>query len=314
MANESGSACSPACASPPGVAEDGPHETALPTDSGPKAAVRPHFPGPKDSTQEAPLIALPSAIGPRPNAAPKPEAAPPENGAVHHFDANLDRVDARSDSGVGDADLLSELAALSAQDNGGSAGTNPASESGPQPLTQLADAARNALPADPRAETLRETETAHWQLPPRAADRMASESDLLLVAAAALSRSAGSARVTPAEVWSVLSREAEASPPSLPLSAGLLGDIIPIDTSALERGLQSFLQEIRTVSEWVVVGPPGTRLAPLFLASFVASAVAVEVARRRWRRPAVELAGFAEEDSAWTCPPTLKGFALGHQP
>jgi hypothetical protein len=278
----------------------------------------PRFPDAPTDSQLVNLKAAPSlpfqAIALRLNAAPKPESVPPENGTAHHFDAALDRLVARRDPGEGGADLLSELAALSAQGNGGSAGPNPASDSGPQPLTPMADVARNALLADKRAEPLRETETVHWQLPPGAADRMAGESDPLLATAPALARGAGSGRVAPADVWTIPSQEAEASSPSLPLGAGLLGDIFPIDTGAVERGLQGFLQEIRTVSEWVAVGPPGTRLAPLFLASVVASAVAVEAARRRWRRPAVELAGLAEEDSAWTCPPTLKGFVLGHQP
>jgi hypothetical protein len=97
--------------------------------------------------------------------------------------------------------------------------------------------------------------------------------------------------------------KAEASSaPLAPAGAGLLGDILPIDVAAVERGLQSFLEEIAGTGSWAVAGLSEARPAGWLLAGLLGAALAVEVTRRRFREPAVELLGGSAEDSAWTWP------------
>jgi hypothetical protein len=102
------------------------------------------------------------------------------------------------------------------------------------------------------------------------------------------------ARVAPLEKTEVLSA------PFIPAGAGLLGDILPVDVGGMERGLQHFLEELAGTSPWAVVGLSEGRPVYWLLAGLAGIAVAVEVARRRLREPAVELRSGSTEDSTWT--------------
>jgi hypothetical protein len=90
--------------------------------------------------------------------------------------------------------------------------------------------------------------------------------------------------------------------PFAPAGAGPLGDILPIDVAAVERGLQTFLEEFAGTGASAVAGLSEARPVGWLLAGLAGAALGVEVTRRRFREPAVELLGGSVEDSTGTWP------------
>jgi hypothetical protein len=106
------------------------------------------------------------------------------------------------------------------------------------------------------------------------------------------------------------------SPPAhsfVPLENTLLGDIFAVDSGAVQRDLRGFLEDVGQVRHWVTATPSGSA-AGWFLAGFVASAISLEVIRRRRRTPTVEQAGAWDEDSVWALPSTISDFNRGPRP
>jgi hypothetical protein len=100
----------------------------------------------------------------------------------------------------------------------------------------------------------------------------------------------------------------------MPVAAGVLGDILPLDVAALEQGMQNFLEEVGAASQWVLGETAGAQRAGWLLATLVASALAAEVIHQKRRTPAMELTGRLDEDSYWSFPSRLTEFAWDQQP
>jgi hypothetical protein len=89
-------------------------------------------------------------------------------------------------------------------------------------------------------------------------------------------------------------------PDGSPVLAGLLGDILPLDPIALERGLQHFLDELNMAGEQMVQGATGSGRFSWFMLATVTSVAAVELARRHLKHPSpAGVMGCTDEDSTW---------------
>jgi hypothetical protein len=85
-----------------------------------------------------------------------------------------------------------------------------------------------------------------------------------------------------------------------PLLAGLLGDISRMDATAIEQGLQQFLRDFDAIGGQVVQQAAEVGWNAWMAPTIVATAVAMEIARRKVRRTALASAGGRVDDTTWS--------------
>jgi hypothetical protein len=94
----------------------------------------------------------------------------------------------------------------------------------------------------------------------------------------------------------------------------LLGDIFPANPGTVELGVQDFLQKIGRMSQQTGTAlPGGSHAGAWIILGLATSAVALEVARRRLRKPAFELIPSAAAVSSWTWLSSVERFSVNDQ-